>query len=168
MRACLTLMIIAALAGPVAADEPVVDLDPQPEKGTFGLGIVFGEPTGVSAKLYLKDDQALQAALGLAFIGAGIHAHVDYVFHPYILQSRSSFVLPVYIGPGVRMIQYRDGRETNYFAFGLRAVGGILFDFKHIPLDAFVEVAGVFEYRGHEGDHFGIAINLGAGARYYF
>ena len=69
---------------------------------------------------------------------------------------------------GARMIQYRDGRETNYFAFGVRAVGGILFDFKRIPLDAFVEVAGVLEYRAHDGDHFGIALNAGAGARYYF
>ncbi len=168
MRVGLALMIVAALAGPAVADEEIVDLDPQPEKGTFGIGLIAGEPTGISAKLYLKDDQALQAALGLAFIGAGIHAHVDYVFHPYILQSRSAFVMPVYIGPGVRMIQYRDGRETNYFAFGPRVVGGILFDFKRIPLDAFVEVAGVFEYRTHDGDHFGIAINLGAGARYYF
>jgi hypothetical protein len=168
MRFGVAVILVAALAGPAAADEePVVDLDPQPEKGTFGIGIIFGEPTGVSAKLYLKDDQALQAAVGLAFIGAGLHAHVDYVFHPYILQSRESFVLPVYIGPGVRTIQYRDGRESNYFAFGARAVGGILFDFKNIPLDAFIEVAGVLEYRTHDGDHVGVAFNAGAGARYY-
>lgn len=168
MRVPLAVIIVAVLAAPALADEPIVDLDPQPEKGTFGLGIIFGEPTGVSAKLYLKDDQALQAALGLAFIGAGFHAHVDYVFHPYILQTRESFVLPVYIGPGVRTIQYRDGRDNTYFAVGARVVGGIVFDFKRIPLDAFVEVAGVLEYRALDGDHFGLAINAGAGARYYF
>lgn len=168
MRVSLALIIVAVLAGPVAAQEEVVDLDPQPEKGTFGVGIIFGEPTGISAKLYLKDDQAIQAALGLAFIGAGIHGHVDYVFHPLILQSRPSFVLPVYIGPGIRAIQYRDGRESNYFAFGGRVVGGLLFDFKKIPLDAFIEVAGVVEFRTHDGDHFGLAFNAGAGARYYF
>lgn len=169
MRVAIAPMIVAVLAGPVAADEePIVDLDPQPEKGTFGLGLIFGEPTGVSARLYVKDDQAVQAAIGLAFIGAGIHGHVDYVFHPYILATRSSFVLPVYIGPGVRAIQYRDGREANYFAFGARGVVGILFDFTKIPLDAFVEVAGVIEYRTRDGDHFGGAINVGAGARYYF
>ncbi|MFN0251665.1 MAG: hypothetical protein ACKV2T_32615 [Kofleriaceae bacterium] len=167
MRVVLTVIIVAALAGTAFAEE-VVDLDPQPEKGTFGLGIIFGEPTGVSAKLYLKDDQAIQAALGFAFIGAGIHAHADYVFHPYILQSRASFVLPVYIGPGLRMIQYRDGRESNHFAFGLRVVGGLLFDFKRVPLDAFVEVAGVAELKLLDGDRFGLAINASAGARYYF
>ena len=169
MRFGVAVLLLAVLAAPVAADEEIVDLDPQPEKGTFGLGLIFGEPTGVSAKLYLKDDQAVQAAVGLAFIGAGLHAHVDYVFHPYILQTRESFVLPVYIGPGVRMIQYRDGRDgDNYFAIGVRAVGGILFDFKTVPLDAFVEVAGVIELRFHENDRFGFAFNAGAGARYYF
>lgn len=168
MRAAYAVIVVAALAGPALADEPVVDLDPQPEKGTFGIGLIFGEPTGVSARLYLKDDQAIQAAAGVAFIGAGLHAHADYVFHPYILQSRSSFVLPVYVGPGVRFIQYRDGREDNYFAAGVRAVGGILFDFRRIPLDAFVEVAGVAEIRFHEDDRFGFALNLGAGARVYF
>lgn len=162
------MLLVAALATPVAAQDDGVDLDPPQEKGTFGLGIIFGEPTGISAKLYLKDDQAVQAALGLAFIGAGLHAHADYVFHPFILQSREVFVLPVYFGPGLRMIQYRDGRDDNYFAFGPRVVGGLLFDFKKIPLDAFVEVAAVFEYRAREGDHFGVALNAGAGARYYF
>ena len=170
----LAIFVVAALASVAHADdatEPVEDLDPpsaRQEKGTFGLGIIAGEPTGISARLYLSDDQAIQAALGVAFIGFGVHAHADYVFHPYILQDRELFVLPVYVGPGVRMIQYRDGRDDNYLAVGARAVGGILFDFKTIPLDAFVEVAAVFELRFHEDDAFGLALNLGAGARYYF
>ena len=138
------------------------------EKGTLGVGIILGEPTGISGKLYLKDDQALQAALGFAFYGGGIHVHVDYVFHPLILQDKPSFVLPFYVGPGVRVIDYRNGRDHAYLAVGLRAVAGLLFDFKEVPLDAFIEVGGVLEYGfgdGHGGD---IALNIGAGARYYF
>lgn len=138
------------------------------EKGTLGVGIILGEPTGISAKLYLKDDQALQGALGFAFYGGGIHVHADYVFHPLILQDKPSFVLPFYVGPGVRVIDYRSGRDHAYLAVGLRAVAGLLFDFKEVPLDAFIEVGGVLEYGfgdGHGGD---IALNIGAGARYYF
>jgi hypothetical protein len=138
------------------------------DKGTFGIGLILGEPTGISAKLYLDDDQALQAAVGFALIGGGVHVHVDYVFHPYILQSRDSFVLPVYIGPGVRVIDYANGRDESYLAFGLRAVGGLLFDFREIPLDAFVEIAGVFEFGLGDDGGFGLALNAAAGARYYF
>jgi len=137
------------------------------DKGTLGIGIIVGEPTGISARLYLKDDQAIQAAIGGSFIGGGIQFHADYVFHPFILQTRESFVLATYLGPGVRFIQYSTGRNDSYLAIGLRGVGGLLFDFKE-PLDAFVEVAGVLEYGFADGKHGGIALNAGAGVRYYF
>ena len=158
-RAVWALFVILA-ASPAFADEGR-------EKGTFGAGIIIGEPTGVTAKLYVKDDQALQAAAGFAFIGGGLHLHVDYVFHPLVLQTRDSFVLLAYLGPGVRLIQYRNGRDDSTLAIGLRGVGGLLFDFKDNPLDVFVEVAGVLEYEsGDEG--FGPALNAAAGIRYYF
>jgi hypothetical protein len=162
MRAAvLVLAILAVPAIASADDERGVD------KGTFGIGLIIGEPTGVSAKLYLKDDQAIQAAVGGAFVGGGFQVHADYVFHPYILQTRDSFVLATYLGPGVRFIQYSNGREEGTVALGLRATGGLLFDFKEVPLDAFLEVSGVFEYEsGDEGA--GLALNAGAGVRYYF
>lgn len=137
------------------------------DKGTIGVGIIIGEPTGISGKLYLRDDQAIQAALGFAFFGGGIHLHADYVFHPAVLQKRESFVLAVYVGPGVRLIQYRSGRGNDFFALGLRGVGGLLFDFDN-PLDAFIEVAGVLEYGFRDGEGAGITLNASAGVRYYF
>ena len=160
-RVVLALFVIL-VASPAYADEE------GREKGTFGAGIIIGEPTGVTAKLYVKDDQALQAAAGFAFVGGGIHMHLDYVFHPVILQSRDSFVLLAYIGPGVRLIQYRDGRDEDFVALGIRAVGGLLFDFKDNPLDAFVEVGGVLEYGFEDDEGFGPALNVAAGVRYYF
>ena len=140
------------------------------EKGTFGLGLILGEPTGISAKLYLKDDQAIQAAVGSAFVGGGIQVHADYVFHPWILEDRDSFTMPVYLGPGLRGIVYDKGRGGDgYLAIGLRGVVGILFDFKHAPLDAFVEVAAVGEYGFSSSDGgLAAALNAGAGVRYYF
>jgi hypothetical protein len=137
------------------------------DKGTTGVGIIIGEPTGVCGKLYVKDDQAIQAAIGFAFFGGGIHLHADYVFHPFILQKRDSFVLAAYVGPGVRFIQYREGRGDDFVALGLRAVGGLLFDFDN-PLDAFIEVGGVFEYGFRDDEGGGIALNAAAGIRYYF
>lgn len=157
-----------------AAEEPAVEAPEGStiargvDKGIVGVGIVLGEPFGACAKLYLADDQAIQGAVGFALIGGGLQVHADYVFHPYILQTRDSFVLATYIGPGARMIQYRDGRDATFVAFGLRAVGGLLFDFDN-PLDAFVEVAGVLEYQfGELGGGFEPALNAGAGVRYYF
>src|SRR5678815_4931484 len=119
MRFVLALAIATGIAAPARADTDD-DTGRGADKGTFGIGIILGEPTGVTAKLYLKDDQAVQAAVGSAFIGGGLQIHADYVFHPYILQTRPSFVLPVYIGPGVRLIDYTNGRDDSSFALGAR------------------------------------------------
>jgi hypothetical protein len=174
MRALLVFLVVVASANAYADDEAAAPAPPgetesshRAEKGTLGVGLIIGEPTGISAKLYLEDDKAIQAAIGSAFIGGGLQAHGDFVLHPLILQDRESFVLPVYVGPGLRFIQYTGGRgEDSHFAVGLRGVVGMLFDFKDVPLDVFVEVAGVLEYDFTEG--WGPALNAGAGVRYYF
>ena len=170
MRSVLAIAVIAALIGALASPASAGDDEGMRavDKGTLGIGLILGEPTGLSAKLYLKDDQAIQAAVGFAFLGGGLQVHADYVFHPFILQERDSFVLPFYLGPGVRLISYDDGRDERSFAVGLRAVAGLLFDFKEIPLDTFVEVGGVFEYWFKDGEGFNPALNAAAGARYYF
>jgi hypothetical protein len=137
------------------------------EKGTLGLGLIFGEPTGVTAKLYLADDRAVQAAIGGSFYADAWQVHGEYVLHPWILQDRDTFVLPVYLGPGLRFMYYNEGRDGDaHVAIGLRGVIGLLFDFKQVPLDVFVEVGGVLEYDFDSG--WGPGLNVGAGIRYYF
>jgi hypothetical protein len=138
------------------------------EKGTLGLGIIIGEPTGITAKLYLQDDQAVQVAIGGSFIADAWQLNGEYVFHPWILQDRDTFVLPVYVGPGLRFMRYNEGRDSDnaHYALGVRAVVGLLFDFKNVPLDVFVELGGVLEYDFSDGA--GIGGNIGAGVRYYF
>lgn len=165
------LAIAVAASGAYAEDETAPEPAPEAgrptEKGTLGLGLIFGEPTGISAKLYLEDDQAIQGAVGASFAADGYQLHADYVFHPWILQDRDTFVLPVYLGPGLRAIEYRGGRGSDsHFAVGLRAVVGMLFDFKTVPLDVFVELAGIVEYDFTDGVEPGL--NVGAGVRYYF
>ncbi len=169
MRNRLASFVIAVTLGLGAAQASADSV----EKGSLGVGIVIGEPTGIAAKLYLKDDQALQAALGFTFVSGGFHAHADYVFHPWILEEREAFTLPAYVGPGVRVMQHRAGRDgDDDFRIGARAVAGLLFDFKEIPLDVFVEVAGVLEFRFGSSDEdingIGLALNGGLGGRYYF
>ena len=48
-------------SSPARADDNVGDGIEQTHKGAFGLGLILGEPTGISARYYLGD-QAIQAA----------------------------------------------------------------------------------------------------------
>jgi hypothetical protein len=171
MRIAFAVFALIATAATAHADDdtPKGEAGRPVDKGTFGVGIILGEPTGVCFKLYLKDDQAVQGAVGGAFVTGGIQFHADYVFHPWILQDRDSYVLPAYIGPGVRVISYdAPAGGKRHVAFGLRAVVGLLFDFKNVPLDAFIEVSAIPEYDFGDNKGFGLAFNAGAGVRYYF
>ena len=140
------------------------------EKGVFGIGLIIGEPTGVSAKYYLRNDTAIDFAVGGALLGRGIQVHSDFLWHPWILDTQDTFVLPVYLGIGLVILNHNSGGSSgdqDQIRVGPRLPVGILFDFTKIPLDVFVEVAPVFDYRNH-GDAFGIDIDGGLGARYYF
>jgi hypothetical protein len=164
------VVALAAATGAASAEELT---DDGAEKGSLGVGIIIGEPTGVCAKLYLADDRALQAAIGATFVSGGFQAHADYVLHPWILEERDGFTMPAYVGGGVRAMQHAAGRDGDSdFRIGPRAVAGLLFDFTEIPLDVFVEVAAIAEFRFGSDDEdingFGIALNGGIGARYYF
>lgn len=161
LGAALAAAVIAVAPAPAAADAPA-------EKGVFGAGLIVGEPTGVSAKYYLADDTAIDFAIGGAIIGRGIQVHSDFLWHPWILEQRESFALPVYLGVGGRVLNHDGGGgDDDHIRIGVRGPIGILFDFTRVPLDAFAEIAPILDYRT-KGDAFGVDLNAGIGARYYF
>src|SRR5690349_6742649 len=118
------------MVGTARADDEPLGESSGVEKGSFGVGLIIGEPTGLTARLYLGDDVAVQAAVGSDFGVGALQVHVDYVWHPWLIEDRDSFVLLAYVGPGVRFIYYDKGRDgDDYPGIGLRVVGGLVFDF---------------------------------------
>jgi len=161
-------LFLASLFACALAAAPA-NAQPPPEKGVFGVGLIVGEPTGVSAKYYLTDDAALDFAIGGAFVGRGFQVHGDYLWHPWVLEQKDSFALPVYLGVGGRILDHNgENGEEDHVRLGVRGPVGILFDFTRVPLDIFAEVAGILDYRTKGDDDFGLAFNAGIGARYYF
>jgi hypothetical protein len=167
-RVTSLLAVVAALAA--GATTARADSTGGSDKGVFGLGIIAGEPTGVSGKYYLGNDTAIDGAIGFAIIGRGFQAHSDFLWHPIVIDQKESFVLPLYVGVGARILRHNSGGsdDVDHTRIGLRVPVGILFDFTEIPLDVFAEVAGVGDYRTAGDSDFALDINLGVGARYYF
>ena len=160
-------VLVAATATVILANPKQAEADT--EKGGLGIGLIIGEPTGLSAKYFLTDDTALDFAVGFGFIGRGLQVHGDYLWHPLVIENTEVFALRAYLGPGLRILRRDDGdNDSAHVRFGLRLVGGVLFDFRNVPFDVFVEAALVGDYRTIDDDHFGIDINVGAGVRYYF
>ncbi len=110
------------------------------DKG-FGLGIIIGEPTGISGKLWLAGDNALDMAAAWSFKGSGsVLLQADYVWHTFNLINVSSGKLPLYFGIGGRVIL---GSNDTYI--GARVPVGLDYMFSGTPLDIFVEIVPILD-----------------------
>ena len=130
------------------------------QKG-FGLGVLLGEPTGISAKFWLTSDTALDFGLGYSFTSkkSVFDFYADYVFHNSdMIHSTENFV--VYYGPGARL----KIREDTDSRLGVRGVIGILWISRGTSFDVFVEVAPILDIiPATKFDFAG-----GIGGRYFF
>lgn len=126
---------------------------------SLGIGIIAGDPTGLSGKYWLAPDQAFDFAIAWAF-GNYLHLHATYLYH-------FSKVIPepewsVYTGIGGRLRFKRCGPGEGCSSFGVRMSGGI--EFSYPPFEAFLEVAPIFELAPETA----LEIEGGIGARFFF
>ena len=130
------------------------------QKG-FGLGVVLGEPTGISAKYWLSSGTALDFGLGYSFTSSKslFDFYADYVFHSSdMINSTENFV--VYYGPGARL----KIKEDSDSRLGVRGVIGILWLPRGTNFDLFVEVAPILDIIPATKFDF----SGGIGGRYFF
>ena len=129
------------------------------QKG-FGLGVVLGEPTGISAKFWLTSGTALDFGLGYSFTSSNslFDFYADYVFHNSdMIHSEENFV--VYYGPGARL---KIKESTS--RLGVRGVIGILWLPRGTNFDVFIEIAPILDIIPATKFDF----SGGIGGRYFF
>ncbi|MEX2442914.1 MAG: hypothetical protein WD492_04890 [Alkalispirochaeta sp.] len=127
----------------------------------MGGGLVFGEPTGISAKLwFVETGFAVDAAVAWSFQSdSSLYLHANGIFHLALIETEGGRYLVPYMGLGV---SNRYGKETR---LGLRLpVGLSLMPFLEFPLEFFAELApGVGVIPGTDpefGAGFGIRMYL--------
>lgn len=177
----------------IGATVSTADARPRPRRSAsfeankeFGLGLMFGFPTGLTAKWYTGTDTALAFGLGLYHeyrFHDAFHAHVDYLWHPAVLAKPDPFWLALYFGVGGRILDHDDFNDPGDFYYddhthlGARVPVGLLMDFNEIPLDIFFELVPTLDLLVLEGDDrfddddhgdFYFEIDGALGARYYF
>ena len=108
----------------------------------FGLGIILGEPTGISAKHWLSHSKAIDVALAWSLEGRdSFTLHADYLNHNFSLIKVEKGRLPFYYGIGGR-IKFNDGDDS---ALGVRVPLGLAYFFENITLDLFVEIVPILQ-----------------------
>ena len=129
--------------------------------GSFGLGPLIGEPTGLGVKYWLSDQTAIDGGAGWAFEDPdGFQLHGDFLYHVLNLIPVNQGQLPLYIGVGgrVKFVEHGDNHA------GLRFPIGVSYLFPNSPLEAFAEVAPVLDF----APDVQLQWNGGIGLRYYF
>ncbi|OGS33335.1 MAG: hypothetical protein A2293_08660 [Elusimicrobia bacterium RIFOXYB2_FULL_49_7] len=138
----------------------------------FGLGVILGEPTGLSAKLFVSPTTAYDFGLGWSMGGdridhydgrydggSRVHFHMDYLWH-WFDAIRASEPLPLYTGIGAR-INTGAGYDNSA---GLRGVFGIAWMPHLPPIDIFLELVPTLQVIPSTG----FGMDAGLGIRYFF
>jgi hypothetical protein len=127
--------------------------------GPFGLGLILGEPTGLSLAYRLSQRNAIAGAVGIdVFDDNDFYAHADFLFVLPDLLSGGSVGLSPYLGPGVFLIEFGE------IGIGGRLPFGLSLDFRRAPIQIFGEVTLSLLLVPDTAGDIGGAI----GFRYYF
>ena len=131
------------------------------ERKKFGVGVILGEPTGITIKYMLDDKSAIDAAIGWETSGDNeFHIHGDYLYHMNDLIKVPQGKLPLYFGGGLRFID----REKKKDKFGIRIPVGIEYLFGNVPLGAFFELVPILNLTPDTEFDF----EAGIGIRFFF
>ena len=128
------------------------------DKG-FGLGIILGEPTGISGKLWTGHHTAIDGAIAWSFEKkSSMHLHGDLLFHNFNRARVDEGKLLLYYGIGGR-VKFEDKSKV-----GVRVPLGINYLFAKAPLDFFLEIVPILDLAPSTD----FSLNGAIGIRYFF
>jgi hypothetical protein len=148
----VTMMLLAVVCGPASG-----------QSDGFGLGIITGEPTGISFKFWTSGNSAIDGAAAWSLSDENsLHLHADYMIHEFSLIDVEKGQLPVHYGIGGR-IKVRDDDDKDD-VIGIRFPVGLTYLFEEAPFDLFLEVVPVMDVAPDTELDFNAAL----GGRYWF
>ncbi len=129
--------------------------------GDMGAGLMAGEPTGLSCKVWSGSRTAFDVAAGWSLGSEGwIYVHGDYLWHRYDLEVDVRGALPFYFGIGGRVLLH-DGDSSK---LGVRIPVGLDYLTEDRRFDFFLELAPIINLVPDTD----FDISGGIGVRYYF
>lgn len=137
----------------------------------FGLGLILGEPTGISVKNWISPERAIDAAAAWSLEKhQRFQFHADYLIHQFdwLKPDNGRADLPVYYGIGGR-VRLTDndndnGHDSNDSVIGVRVPFGLSFLPASAPLEFFIEIVPILDVLPDTD----VDINGAFGFRFYF
>ena len=152
--ALLALATVLATAGSAGA-----------QQSGFGLGVIIGEPTGLSGKVWQSRSTALDFGAAWSFVNeSAFHLHFDILVHRFDVIRVDSGKLPLYYGVGARVKFAEDNDGDQDTNVGIRFPVGLDYLFAREPLDLFVELVPILDVAPKTD----VSLIASVGFRYWF
>jgi hypothetical protein len=140
--------------------------------GGIGVGLIAGEPTGLTLKFPLSGNTAIDVAIGPDADGfdddSDGQLHADWLIAPAIIARGNGVTIPLYLGVG-GVLEFDDnGNADDEVDFGLRMPVGVAFELQRVPLEFFVEVAVELIFLDNGLDDEILDADGALGVRFYF
>ncbi len=127
------------------------------QNNPFGVGVILGEPTGLTAKYLFNQHRAIDFGLGFS---SDFKLYADYIWHMWdVFPQPQSGKLALYLATGPR---FEENEKDN--KFGIRTIVGVDYWLDKHPFEFFFELGPVFQLSPETGTDF----DAGIGVRYYF
>lgn len=139
----------------------------------IGIGVILGDPTGFSVKMWMSEKTAIDAGVGFTWRGY-LRLHADFLLHQWSFDIAQDKMLIYFgggpiVGVGGWSYDRWDGdewREGPYLNLGIRAPVGVAYHFHQMPLECFVEAAPRLDFIPWYFDIFNV--DYAIGAHWYF
>lgn len=126
---------------------------------SFGLGVILGEPTGISGKYWIDGKKAIDGAVAWSFGDeSALHLHADFLFHTSSIVKEETSKLLAYYGIGGR-IKFADESKA-----GVRIPLGLNYVPLNAPVDVFFEIVPILNLAPSTD----LSLNAAIGFRYFF
>lgn len=113
----------------------------------YQLGVVLGAPTGISGKMELEKNKAVDAVVAYSLEhDRALEIHSDYLIeNAYSFNIKAPSPLELYYGIGGRLIVIHGGSHDGDLAFGPRAPIGVNYKIVNPNVEFFGELALAFD-----------------------
>jgi len=131
-------------------------------EGSFGLGVIAGEPSGITAKIWLGNSHALDFDAAWSFAEKpSLTLCGDYLWHyAYVFGGSPRHGSSLYVGIGGRARFH----ENSDLGLGARVPIGFDHEFRSVPIEFFIEAVPTMNLTPSTNFSGG----GGLGIRYYF
>lgn len=153
----LWVLFVSMWVAPVATAAPDI--------GALGAGLMVGEPSGLSFKLFVDGRHAFDGGLSFSLKDETFHGHADYLLHfsAHGGSLEGGKWVP-YVGVGAKLQFLDQDRKHSNDGLAARIPLGVVFHPRTYPLDFFVELIPGMTILPETDPEFGGAL----GGRFYF